>query len=204
MAKLKAPLMSLGATGALGKSIVFFGWKGLNVAREYVVPSNPQSGPQTTQRGYLTEAVTLIHTAQADPTNPLGEVDKQAYALWGSIFATPRTWFNQACKNCIDLQTAAKKGIIYHKGVSTPGAGQIGITLKRTKQGANDITVGLIYYGTSKSAMLNSISATIVAGAISGTITGLTAGVKYFWQFKPSVHADFNGSASGIYYSTPT
>jgi len=30
MAKLKAPLLSFGASGAIAKAIVYFGWKGLN------------------------------------------------------------------------------------------------------------------------------------------------------------------------------
>jgi len=49
MAKLKAPLMSLGASGALGKALVFFGWKGLDVVREYVIPANPKTTAQNTQ-----------------------------------------------------------------------------------------------------------------------------------------------------------
>jgi len=40
VSKLKAPLLSLGASGQIGKSLVFFGWKGLDVVREYVIPSN--------------------------------------------------------------------------------------------------------------------------------------------------------------------
>ncbi|GAI66183.1 unnamed protein product, partial [marine sediment metagenome] len=71
MAKLKAPLMSLGASGQLGKSLVFFGWKGLDVVREYVIPSNPQTDLQTTQRDYLTEIVTRLHTVQGDSGHSL-------------------------------------------------------------------------------------------------------------------------------------
>ncbi|GAH96000.1 unnamed protein product, partial [marine sediment metagenome] len=37
MAKLKGPLFSLGASQQLGKALVFFGWKGLDVVREYVI-----------------------------------------------------------------------------------------------------------------------------------------------------------------------
>ncbi|GAI75819.1 unnamed protein product, partial [marine sediment metagenome] len=46
MAKLKGPLFSLGASGALGEAVVYFPWKGLNVVREYVIPSNPKTDPQ--------------------------------------------------------------------------------------------------------------------------------------------------------------
>ena len=60
MAKLKAPLLSFGASGAIAKSLVYFPWKGLNVVREYVIPSNPKSTLQVTQRGYLAAAVAVI------------------------------------------------------------------------------------------------------------------------------------------------
>ncbi|GAI80781.1 unnamed protein product, partial [marine sediment metagenome] len=94
MAKLKAPLLSFGASGAIAKAVVYFPWKGLNVAREYVIPANPKTTLQTTQRGYLSAAVDAIHAAQADPTNPIVEADTVAYALYGSCEPTPRTWFN--------------------------------------------------------------------------------------------------------------
>lgn len=63
MAKLKAPLLSLGASGAIGKAIVMFPWKGINAAREYVVPANPRSDAQQTQRGHLGDAVDEWHAA---------------------------------------------------------------------------------------------------------------------------------------------
>lgn len=46
MAKVTGPLHSDGASGTLGKSIVFFGWKGLNVVRSWVVPKNLKSADQ--------------------------------------------------------------------------------------------------------------------------------------------------------------
>ncbi|GAI68425.1 unnamed protein product [marine sediment metagenome] len=89
MAKLKAPLLSFGASGAIAKAVVYFPWKGLNVAREYVIPANPRTALQTTQRGYLTAAVDGVHAAQADATNPLDSEDASAYALYGSCEPTP-------------------------------------------------------------------------------------------------------------------
>lgn len=50
MAKVQGPLMSMSASGALGKAIVFFGWKGTNVVREWLKPANPQSEGQGDQR----------------------------------------------------------------------------------------------------------------------------------------------------------
>lgn len=201
MAKLKGPLFSLGASQQLGKALVFFPWKGLNVVREYVVPSNPKTSGQTTQRGYLTAAVAYIHSVQAFAAHPLKAVDISAYALWGSIFATPRTWFNQVVKNFIDQRVDTLTGKCFSDGSSTPGAGTLLVSLYET---AGTITAGTFYYGTSKTALVHTQAATVAASRSYATIAGLTANVKYFWQFRPTTPAGAVGARSGIYYGTPT
>lgn len=50
MAKVKGPLLSLGASGQVGKSIVFGDWRGVKYAREHVVPANPRTTAQTLTR----------------------------------------------------------------------------------------------------------------------------------------------------------
>jgi len=50
MAKVTGPLMSMSASGKLANSIVFFGWKGVNVVRQWLKPANPQSATQGDQR----------------------------------------------------------------------------------------------------------------------------------------------------------
>lgn len=201
MAKLKAPLLSLGASQQLGKALVFFAWKGLNVVREYVVPSNPKTTAQVTQRGYITAAVADIHAAMADATKPLVEVDKIAYALWASIYADPRTWFNQAVKNWVDQKVATLLGTTFRGGKTTPGASQIAIEIYSDELDAVKITAGNFHYGTSKTAMVNSIAATITGLSLkaNATITGLTTGVKYYIQFRPTATASYVGCRSGIY-----
>jgi len=51
MARLTAPLLSLGASGAIGKALVFSSWKGIPYARRYVIPENPQTLAQQEVRG---------------------------------------------------------------------------------------------------------------------------------------------------------
>ena len=197
MAKLKAPLMSLGASGALGKALVFFGWKGLDVVREYVVPANPKTTAQNTQRGYMTAAVAAIHAAQAEASHPLKEVDTSAYALWGSIYATPRTWFNQAVKNFIDQLIAGDTPKLYTDASTLPAANSIRPQLYDV---STFTTGGNFKYGTSKTALINSTPATVAGNKISKVIAGLTTGVKYYWQFEPDTPASLVGAKSGIYY----
>ena len=57
MARLNGPLFSLDARGKLADALVYSGWKGISTVRQYVVPANPQTADQTTQRGYVTACV---------------------------------------------------------------------------------------------------------------------------------------------------
>ena len=50
MAKVTGPLMSMSASGKLANALVYFGWKGTNVVREFVIPANPQSTGQGDRR----------------------------------------------------------------------------------------------------------------------------------------------------------
>lgn len=206
MAKLKAPLLSLGAQGAIGKSLVFFGWKGIDAVREYVVPSNPKTTAQTTQRGYLSDAVDDIHDAQADATKPLVQADVSAYALLGATRPSARTWFNEACKNFVDCEVAGKVGTTFRGGDTTPGAGQLAVEVYSDEIDSTNITAATFKYGTSKSALINSQVAVLTPASYKAdaTLSGLTAGVKYYWRLDVDVGENCEGATSGIYYGTPT
>lgn len=51
MSKVIGPLLSFGASGQVGKSAVFGTWRGVQYARRYVIPANPDTAAQQTQRG---------------------------------------------------------------------------------------------------------------------------------------------------------
>jgi len=50
MAKVKGPLFSLDARGQIAKTLVYMGWKGIADVRKYVIPANPNTAAQQTQR----------------------------------------------------------------------------------------------------------------------------------------------------------
>ena len=206
MAKLKAPLFSLGASGQLGKALVFFPWKGVNAVRTYVVPANPKTTGQTTQRGYLTDAVADIHAYQARIANPLDEDDVRAYALWGSTYATPRTWFNQCVKNYVDQKVAGLREAIFVSGSTTPTTEQLVFKIYSGSIIAGKLTEGNFWYGTSRTALINKVAGVpdLAGHHMTATVTPLTTGVKYFWQFRPTLLVGYLGARSGIYYGTPT
>jgi len=200
MAKLKAPLFSFGASGKLADALVYFAWKGINVVRSYVIPSNPKTTGQVTQRGYMTDAVAAIHAAQADATNPLVSKDASAYALYGACEKTPRTWFNQIVKNWLDVKVAGKLPCLCSNGVLTPADGELGLSLYLWEA---TCVAGKFFYGTSKTALINSEAAVITTQTATATLSALTNGVKYFVQFRPDTADPSEGAKSGIYYGVP-
>jgi len=50
LAKLTGPLFSLSASGSIGKTLVFGGWKGVQYARQHVIPNNPRTTIQENAR----------------------------------------------------------------------------------------------------------------------------------------------------------
>lgn len=50
MAKLTGPLLSFGADGQIGKSMVISKWRGITYARRYVIPANPRTTAQQANR----------------------------------------------------------------------------------------------------------------------------------------------------------
>jgi len=203
MAKLKGPLFSLGASQQLGKTLVFFGWKGLNVVREYVVPSNPRTTGQVTQRGYLTTAVAYIHTAQGHAANPTDAEDIQAYALLASVTQTATTWFNQLVRQIIDQLVASKLYQVMRNGHLTPGVDKLTFQIVTMDHSGAGVTAGEIKYGTSKTALINTLACTAAELQAGKDITGLTTGVKYYAKWQATVPAGYIGCWSGIYYGVP-
>lgn len=207
MAKLKAPLLSLGASQQLGKAIVFFPWKGLNVVREYVVPANPNTLAQQTQRGYVIAAVAAIHAAIIAAAIKIKAEDKAAYALKASTFPTPRTWFNQIVKNWLDVKVAGAIPCIFCSGeTDNDSKNDFRPHIYFAEETPSSIANGTFFLGTSKTAIVATKAAVITAGEgasldAAGGFSGLTGGMKYYWWFKPDVGDDCEGAESGIYYA---
>src|SRR3989304_85983 len=100
MAKLKAPLLSFGASGKLADTLVYFPWKGLAVVRSYVIPANPNSAGQQTQRGILTESVASWHALGLD------DDDVTAWNRYAASRPTPQSGFNAFVKDFVDLRVS--------------------------------------------------------------------------------------------------
>lgn len=205
MAKLNAPLFSFKASGKLANALVYFGWKGLNVVRSYVVPANPKTALQVAHRAYLTACVAAIHTAEGSAVSPLLEVDKTAYSALGSTRKTPRTWFNEIVKLWIDTKVAGDDPLIYSSfTISDKTANSIDLFLLLNEETGSQLANGKFYFGTSKTSLSHSFAGVVNPGLDVDIVAGdlsafLTAGIKYYVQFKPDAADPSEGCDSGIY-----
>ena len=76
MAKVTGPLLSFGAQGAIGGAAVFAKWRGIDYARQYVKPANPQTTAQQANRtrfAFLREMWKLAPSILIAPWNAFAQ-----------------------------------------------------------------------------------------------------------------------------------
>lgn len=59
MARVTGPLFSLDASGTIAGAMTFSKWKGINYVRLRVIPANPQTASQVSQRNTLAAATSV-------------------------------------------------------------------------------------------------------------------------------------------------
>lgn len=187
MAKVTLPLGSFGARGQIGSAFVYFPWKGIACVREYVIPANPNTSDQQTQRGHFTSAVDEYHAAAYN------EIDITAWRLKAAQSATPLTYFNQVVKDHVK-ELVAGKAWNSIKGASWTVVEDDNLELEVDCEA--DKTAKL-YYGVSPGYMPNEVSGTYLAGRWTFPIAGLTASTVYYCYVK-NTDATTHGN-TGIY-----
>ena len=199
MAKTQAPLFGFGASGQLGEAIVFGRWKGIDVARKYVVPANPNTAPQSTQRGYLSDAVDQWH----DATNVLSATDKAAWNRLAGVAASPRSGFNEFVSKYVDERVAGSNPGHFF------GVANIALVHNAFKADIDDSLGGVLnvtlWVGNSKTFFSASATDAQVGGLTSFTAfdTGFAAGeVVYYWFTTGTPGAGYK--RSGLYSGTLT
>ncbi len=188
MAKVTAPLFGFSASGKIADSLVFMKWKGIATVRKYLIPANPKSAAQTTQRNRLAAAVLAWHTVA------LTALDQVAWNVLATLAAKPLSGFNKFVKEFLRIDIAGDTWELLTVGSAVPGsAGELDVQIDSD----DAATVVVAKYGTKKTLLLTEINLSETTGTWSVTITGLDAGVKYYVQFI-QVTSGIEG-ISGIY-----
>jgi hypothetical protein len=182
MAKLTGPLLSFGARGSVGKTLVAAKWRGIAYARQHVIPANPQTVAQQATRTLFAELREMWKLAPAEIYNTWN-----AFAQ-GRPFLGVNKWVGENIRvtlgeadfNNIIFSPGAKGGVppVSFAAVTGGGSGEIdftfvaptpptGWTLNSVVAAAfNDQVPGGIFTGPF-------VAETVAAPTLTGTWTGL-------------------------------
>jgi hypothetical protein len=173
MAKVVSPLMGMKASGQLGKTLVYFSWKGINCVRTHVTPANPNTAGQQGARTKMANANDAYHAAGLTAT------DIDGWRRFAGIAASPMTYFNRYIKSHIDAVNNSETWVSMNTDATdSTVAGQIDFSI--------DCATGKslsVRWGTSESYMPNSNALSEDAGTYTYSAEGETEGSIVFYQF---------------------
>lgn len=192
MAKVRAPLFGLSAAGKLAGALVYFPWKGIKAVREYVIPANPSTAAQQTQRGYITQAMTDWHAVEWT------DDDITAFRRWANAMASAMTHVNVYVKHHI-LEKIAGNTWYNLSNVATSGVGSSGFTGEADATADN---TAVINWGVTPNSLHNQDTCTHAGGTYSCAVSGLQASTKYYFQIKNT--AGNTAGSTGISSVTTT
>lgn len=190
MAKLTGPFFSLKASGQLGKTLVAFPWKGLNCLRTYVIPANPRTAAQTTQRGHFGDSVDEWHGSAFSAD------DVSAWNRLAGIAADIMSGFNRMIR---EFLTEAILGNTWERItdvlVSSVLATSFTVNLTKVSAGNNPD----LHYGTSKTHMPNVLAMTDnTSDDWEISVTPLLANTLYYFYIDSGASGTDYGR-TGIY-----
>lgn len=192
MAILTAPLFSLNARGKLGNALVYLGWKGLKTVREYVVPANPNTAAQQTQRALMTAMV------NAWKNYFTGSEGRDAWDRSALNDSRPMSGFNKFGASVMPIISSDADASFVN--VMTEIAVQlINWTLLNVDDGAQADEAGNfeVWTGATISGMTLSESIALVAGDLVGTVDEGDAGDLVYCKVRKDSY-----DRSGIFIAT--
>lgn len=190
MAKVTGPLMSIDARGKLANSIVFMAWKGINTVRQWVKPANPNTAAQQAIRQDFTTAVSKYHSLLAPDT-----------IAWAARAAGQAfSGFNLFVKKVVDALQASKTWALL-SDISATTITATGFHVEGTSDNAALVHVKVGTAPGVYSLVFDEPAGRTLPGAFDVTITGLTSGVKYYYQVYVTPSGSLDGE-SGEYSAT--
>lgn len=187
MAKVKGPLFSLDARGKIADTLVYMGWKGLQTVRQYVIPSNPKTAGQQTQRGYFSDAV------NAWQESGFNSQDVTAWNLLAQAKKAVASGFNMFVKYFVKAKVGGDAfTVLPTVGIAsiTASGAVVSVPLSADK-------TTKIYYGTSLTSMKEEDDLVFSVDTSTITLAGLSASTTYFFYLQNEAASE--AGRSGIY-----
>lgn len=174
MAIVRTPFVSFGASGKLAKTLVAFNWKGLDVMREYVIPTNPRTPDQVAQRNLFTAMVFSWRNYFTDT------LMRAAWDVLATILPDPMSGFNAQMRNMLGLAPAAPTASLALDGAAA--AGTIAeFNMINMNDGATGDEAGTfeIWTGLAASSLLKKEEVAIAIGVVTTTSLGAVGDKVY-------------------------
>jgi len=174
MARVRTPLLSFGARGKLAKTLVYFPWKGIDAVREYVVPTNPRTAAQTSQRGYMTDVVAAWRNYFTAASG------REAWDRAATQDSRPLSGFNLFTSNAVKL-APTDADASFANGAAAAAGNTVDIDMLNMDDGATGDEAGNfeVWVGDDPAALLLLESVAIAAGVVSTSDLGDEGDVKY-------------------------
>jgi hypothetical protein len=124
MARVTGPLMSMEASGSVGKTLVFARWKGRPYVRQWVKPMNPKSASQQGIRsmlGFLAAAWTAIKVASG-PSYAVNAVSNAISSFNQYVKENMQLWRENLAPSQSSAPAKAHTGATISNHTYTPGS----------------------------------------------------------------------------------
>ncbi|GAH38474.1 unnamed protein product, partial [marine sediment metagenome] len=187
MAKVKGGLFSLGAEGKIAGKTIHRKLKGIKTAKKYVIPGNPKTEDQKTQRDYLKDAVL------GWKTDGYSDLDIGAWKLFASIQKKILSGYNLFLRKRIN---ADKDDKTWTKLTNCVISDITGVGSKVVINVAYDLA-GKLFIGTSKVLMLREVSGVFNTDHYTFSINDLSILTKYYFYIENK--AEGEEARTGIY-----
>ena len=194
MAIVESPLLALNAKKTIGKTLTYMRLKGQNVVRQRVIPANPNTASQQTQRGLMTAAVELFHSLG------LTAVDLAALNRWATASFRKLSGYNLFVRTRVDFLIG--NGDPNNEPPNTVTIGVPTATTCNVEFDAVGSETPKAYIGTSKTSQLTEV--VCVTGTVQqwkAAFTSLSPSTTYYF-YLISIDLLSKQQRSGLYTFT--
>jgi len=179
MAKVKAPLLSLGASGQIAGTLVASTWKGLKTMREYVKPANPRTAAQTTQRTAFTDAVSAFRNYLTSAA---------VRAAWDRLALASgkaQSGFN-ACMSALLAIIKTDPDASFASAATANSGGYLDFTCVNVDDGATGDETGafVVWEGTSPGSLLPISAGGALSAGVWGEVSSYPAGTEVYCKLR--------------------
>lgn len=202
MAKVRGAFGGFGTTQQIGKAYVFFLWKGINCIRTWVIPNNPNTGDQQTERADFKSLITAWH----DGLFNVGDIEAWERAA-GTVKYRPQSGFNRFIGLYRSIfQTINTPNRLYGEVTSNTVKTTFTCLITPTSAPLSPGTK-VLQWGTSPTSLWRTEALVYVSDLTAGPFdTGFGVGVKIYFRFSlyDNSFTPLLYSQSGIYSAVLT